>query len=405
MEMPLEFRLPYFRELIRCGHELYSWSLDEQFHPISNNCPNPILGTILSMSRIEQVLKSSDYDASVPLIFTSPLGLLWVIGCIEGETAESRVYHLIGPAFFDSVSHQAIYAAMQKQKLSSAIQEAFVAVMDQIPVVPVTKMFEYALMLHYTLTGERITNSELQIRSAVSNPKKMTQADNSHGTWAMEQALLKPVEEGNLDYMKIRGRLTSIGNVGKMVSDNPLRQVKNQIIVYTALCTRAAIRGGLSPEIAYTLSDRYIQMAETCESVSDLAEVGHTMQEDFIRRVHRVKTEAGISKQVLMCQSYIQLHVTEKITLEDLAKLTNYSVYHISKKFRNESGMTIMEYWNHCRVERAKELLISCQDSIQSISDQLGFGAQSYFGSQFKKYTGMSAGEFRKQYGKENTSF
>lgn len=401
MEMPLGFRLPYFRELIQCAHNLYSWSFNSRFELTFSNCPNaPIFQTILSLGRVTDLINGSDFDRSRPVIFTNSLGLIWVTELLSETDSDEKTYHLIGPAFYDSITRQSVYSSMQGQRLSATLQSSFIAVMEHIPVIPITRMMEYALMLHYTLTGQRITNSELQFHSPKSSPKPEFPHEKRHGTWAAEQALLKLVEDGNLDYKKARSKFNLVGNVGKLAADNPLRQVKNQIIIYTALCTRAAIRGGLTPETAYTLSDQYIQMAEAAVSVAELAEISGNMQEDFIRRVHRAKLESGISRPIQICRDYIQLHLAEKITLESLAEQVNYSVNYLSRKFRRETGKNVMDYITECKVERAKEMLLSGEESIQSISEQLGFSTQSYFGAQFKKITGMSAGEYRSRYGR-----
>lgn len=400
MESTYEQKLRFFRELIHCGHDLYSWIFNEQFEITFSNCPDAsVFQMIFALSRTEEALTAPTYDHNYPVVITSPLGLIWVAE--RGQSPQQEpAYHVIGPAFYDDVTHQMIYDGMQRLKISPALQHELVAIMDKLPVIPVTRMFEYALMLHYTLTGEKITNSELQMLSPTTQTKPPVKPEQKHGTWAAEQALLKLVEDGNLEHRRIRGQFNTTGNVGKMSEGNPLRQIKNQIIVYTALCTRAAVRGGLSPETAYSLSDQYIQMAEACGTIAELAEVNRTMQDDFIRRVHRAKNAGGTSKQIQICQDYIQMHLSEKITVASLAQYVGYSETYISKKFKQETGKTILDYISECRIESAKQMLVSCELSIQEISEQVGFGTQSYFGAQFKKMTGMSAGEYRSKYGK-----
>jgi len=401
MDFTFDQRLRFFRELIHCSHELYFWSFNSQFETTFTNCPDAsVFQMIFSFSHTAEVLTGENDPPDHPIVFTNTMGLIWVADCARND--RETTIHLIGPAFFDDVSHQTLYESMQRLKLSPSLQHAFVAILDKLPVIPMTRMFEYALMLHYTLTEEKISNSELQMRSPTTQMKPSTTPQKSHGTWAAEQALLKLVEDGNLEHRKLRGRFSSTGNVGKMSLDNPLRQVKNQIIVYTALCTRAAIRGGLPPETAYSLSDQYIQMAEACATVSELAEVNRAMQDDFIRRVHRSKNAGGISKQIQICQDYIQMHLSERITVETLAQFVGYSETYLSKKFKQETGKNILDYINECRIESAKQMLVSCELSIQEISEQLGFGTQSYFGTQFKKLVGVSAGEYRKQYGQQS---
>lgn len=399
MDFTFEQRLRFFRELIHCAHALYSWTFNERFEIVFSNCPDAsVFQMIFALSRTKEALTSPDYDHNYPIVITSTLGLIWVAACAPNDQAEP-VFHIIGPALFDDVSHHTIYDGLRRMKISPALQHEFVTILDKLPVIPVTRMFEYALMLHYTLTEEKISSSELQMLSPTAQVKASVTPQKRHGTWAAEQALLKLVEEGNLEHRKLRSQFSSTGNVGKMSQNDPLRQVKNQIIVYTALCTRAAIRGGLPPETAYSLSDQYIQMAESCSNVSELAEVNHTMQDDFIRRVHRAKNANGISKQIQICQNYIQMHLSERITVETLAQFVGYSETYLSKKFKQETGKNILDYINECRIESAKQMLVSCELSIQEISAQLGFGTQSYFGAQFKKATGISPSEYRNRTG------
>lgn len=399
MELTLEQRLRFFRELIHCGREIFSWTFNAQFENTFSNCPDAsVFQMFFSLSRTKEALTGPDYSRDHPIVFTNAMGLIWIADCAQNERQELS-FHLIGPAFFDDVSHQTLYDGMQRLKLSPSLQHAFISVFDKLPVIPMPRIFEYAVMLHFTLTGEKITASDLQMLSPTTPIRQSSTPQKMHGTWAAEQALLKLVEDGNLNHRKLRGQYSTTGNVGKMSEDNPLRQIKNQIIVYTALCTRAAIRGGLPPETAYSLSDQYIQMVESCASISELAEVNRTMQDDFIRRVHRAKNANGISKQIQICQDYIQMHLSERITVEALAQFAGYSETYLSKKFKQETGKNILDYINECRIESAKQMLISCELSIQEISEQLGFGTQSYFGVQFKKATGMSAGEYRNHYG------
>lgn len=96
-----------------------------------------------------------------------------------------------------------------------------------------------------------------------------------------------------MNYKEQAGRMVGIGMTGNLGNGDSIRHIKNITIVYTALCIRAAIRGGVDSEIAYTLSDQYINAIETCASLSEIAEVNAAMQEDFVRRVHQIKKQTA----------------------------------------------------------------------------------------------------------------
>ena len=92
-------------------------------------------------------------------------------------------------------------------------------------------------------------------------------------------------------------------------SDDALRQSKTSIIVFTSLVCRAAIEGGLSPEEAYALGDSYIQSAENAKTLEDLEPLGLMMYDDFVRRVHKCRTNPHLSQQVQKCVDYIEMNL------------------------------------------------------------------------------------------------
>lgn len=384
----------FFHELIRCAHSLWAWIYDSHLQMVYSNYPNAdALGNIFALDPDNMWILDTDYDKSRPAVLTNSLGLMWVVDFVYGERGE--YIHAIGPVFYGDVSPRSIQQSLESLNLSIGVKQAFLKEIENLPVVTSVRMLEYGIMLHYTLTGERITVSDFQYRGKTPSRMRETLTDlNRHGTWAVEQTLLKFIEEGNLNYKQERDKLVLMGSVGKMSDGNPIRQVKNQIIIYTALCTRAAIRGGLSPEMAYTISDQYIISAEACKTLSELIEVNQRMQDDFIHRVHNVKLQTT-SQQVRACCNYIQLHITEKITVAALAAHVGYAENYLCRKFLREMGLHITDYVNKQKVEYAKDLLITGEQSVQEVADQLGFGTQSYFGEQFKKYTGITPGAFR----------
>lgn len=101
-------------------------------------------------------------------------------------------------------------------------------------------------------------------------------------TYITEQALLRMVREGALNYKPILAQAASIsGGVG-VLSGDTLKRAKISSAVFISLCTRAAIEGGISPEVAYFCGDAYIQDAIDCRTLTDVTFVSHQMYGDFI---------------------------------------------------------------------------------------------------------------------------
>ena len=200
------------------------------------------------------------------------------------------------------------------------------------------------------------------------------------------------VREGDLNYQKHLSRLAISGTVGKL-SDNPDRHAKNAVLVCIILLSRAAIEGGLSPEIAMTLTDHYFQSVENCQNMQELQEIARTMQDDFVQRVHRAR-HSHLSGPVLEVCDYINLHIENSPSLGEIAEQLKYSKYYLSHKFEKEMGLSIGSYMMQRRLEKAANLLRSSSLTVKQVGEQLHFCSPSYFSKQFKAVYGVTPSEW-----------
>lgn len=70
-------------------------------------------------------------------------------------------------------------------------------------------------------------------------------------------------------------------------------------------------------------------------------------------------------------------------------------MYSLSKMFNGQIGTGFVDYINGKRIEYAKELLLTTEKNVKEIAVMVGFNNSKYFTGIFKKYTGMTPGEFR----------
>ena len=86
----------------------------------------------------------------------------------------------------------------------------------------------------------------------------------------------------------------------------------------------------------------------------------------------------------------------DSISLQDAAEHVNVSPSHLSKVFSQETGQTFIEYLTQIRIRKAMELLKTTSAKSYEIADQVGYNDAHYFSSLFKRVTGMTTTEFRK---------
>ena len=167
--------------------------------------------------------------------------------------------------------------------------------------------------------------------------------------------------------------------------------------MFIALCSEAAIRGSLSPAASFYMRDHYIAQVEAATSQSQLSAIHHNMYDNYIQSVHEKKMQSAYSSAVRSCCDYISLHICEKIEISDLAFITGYTDYYLSRKFKKETGKNLLSYICEQKIEYAKTLLVTTDTSIQSISERLQFCSRSYFTDMFRRHTGMLPKEYREK--------
>ena len=87
----------------------------------------------------------------------------------------------------------------------------------------------------------------------------------------------------------------------------------------------------------------------------------------------------------------------KKLEISSLAALVGYSDYYLTEKFKKETGQSIHQYIKKARINRAKMLLLSTNQSIQQIADHLAFATPNYFIRCFREEEGVTPAQFRKQ--------
>jgi YesN/AraC family two-component response regulator len=216
-----------------------------------------------------------------------------------------------------------------------------------------------------------------------------------HHTPLYERYLLQYVKEGDKD--KLLNHLSKVpdGQIGTLSKD-PLRNIKNLFICGATLVSRAAIEGGLNSELAFTISDSYIQQAEELTKVDEVASLYYQLICDFTDRVHNIRKK-NYSGIILECCNYIFKHLYENINVSHLSKIVGVNPNYLSSLFKKEVGISLSKYIQRERIEEAKKLLSLTNQSILDICVSLNFSDQSYFTKVFKEFAQMTPKQYRNE--------
>lgn len=91
----------------------------------------------------------------------------------------------------------------------------------------------------------------------------------------------------------------------------------------------------------------------------------------------------------------MQEKISSNLTLNDFAAYSHLSVSHFSTLFRERTGFSPVEYFNHLKIQHACQSLAFTNKPIKEIADKLGFSDQYYFSRIFSRFMGMAPSEYR----------
>lgn len=116
------------------------------------------------------------------------------------------------------------------------------------------------------------------------------------------------------------------------------------------------------------------------------------MYDGVMRHIEDSKKSASV---VEVAKRYIEKNFAEDIGRTEVAEHVMLAPGYLGMLFHRETGQTMREYINQCRIEEAKRLMSTTSHSVTDIALQVGFNNIPYFSTIFKKYTELSPVEYR----------
>ena len=103
-----------------------------------------------------------------------------------------------------------------------------------------------------------------------------------------------------------------------------------------------------------------------------------------------------VAEKLSAVVEYVNMHLSEEITLETLASLVHFHPNYFIRFFKQNLGVSPMQYVSKARIDHAKVLLKTTDEKIADIASLTGFHDLFYFSQRFKEQTGFSPTDFRK---------
>lgn len=422
-EYPIGIRVRILAAQVKASANLTTWVFLNKGEMFFSTCVHEKeFLSFLKLGKCLDFLYESEKGWTRPVILSDPLGMIWLAesGYVQDEGKERNkeraeqaeegqgILTVIGPLFLSRTSIRQIEETLRSSSYSIRMRREMMRTLAEVPVISMSAVNQYAKILHYTLTSRPIQTSDFIYQDEATRRLTIGEERESSVQYHSlervvqdEKLILQAVKDGNLDYRQI---MEQGSNYQPEISSNTgdvLRDGKNSVLIFTALCSRAAMEGGLPVAMAKEIEMRYITEAEKCETITKLKSLKNLMLDEFVHKVRESKENPMISKTTQQCCDYIRMNVLRPLTVEEIAKEMGYTTYYFTKKFYKEMGIKVTDYIKQARIEYAKIALLTTKKSIQEISDSLQFGTRNYFSKVFHEIVGMTPAAYREKTGKE----
>lgn len=361
---------------------------------------------VLDMPSVKDYIFSCA-DTALPTLIRINQNLFYGIVTVDNTDWTDTARYLIGPVHIS----EPLYPKYHMENI--AFDEKWV---QTLSVCSVDQFLSHILLLDNMLHNPGCSREDLvaknfdseRLRNEVEQHYaeqifKNQEFGEHHNPYDQEIRENLSIEQGDVEQLKKSISEAYTGKLGTL-SKNHLRNLKNLGIVVITLVSRAAIRGGLSPEVSFSLSDSYIQKLEDVKDEPSMLYLTRQAEYHYAELVHDLKERqekrhrTDQHPRVEHCKNYIFAHLHEKILISDIADELHINCNYLSDIFRQYEGISIAQYIRKEKINLAKNLLVYSQYSYIEIASYLGFSSQSHLGAQFRQVTGYTLRQFREKY-------
>ena len=353
-----------------------------------------------------QLLKNSEETPDIPIIKTVN-NLEYYLYIQTKNSKGKNLSFVMGPCLLGKLTKIDFYQFIQRYKVPRNLKDSLQSYFMSLPIHSKKDLSRMGQLFYFLLFREQIDTSEIIWLDNLSRKDSLFEKnadfvmsvqraeERLHHDNLAEKKLYHFVKEGLSEEVEnLFSSSPSVNGIGTVTKNNPVRNEKNLAITAVALASRAAMDGGLHPEIAYSLSDMFIQSIEDDSEFHNFLTIVKEIYVEFAKRVKVIKGQS-YSKAVVSVQRYIYNYLYNKIDLEALAEHVHLNPKYLSRLFKEQVGITISDFILREKVNEAKTWLENSELSITDIANQLNFHDQSHFIRVFKRIVGITPKQYQ----------
>lgn len=313
-------------------------------------------------------------------------------------------HYLIGPYIKGMFSNQEMQELLASHKLPASILLSLKIYYNHFPQLSYQMIHGTVLAAMRTFVPNTPEYSYRSLTGFHEELEKETLEVESHRTYAqiveqyeMENFFLRKISDG--DVTGVRLAFDNIASSYFSRTAPAQRSLystdSNGFSILRTLARKAAEFGGCPVVTIDEITNECIHQFESARGSADLDSIQKDMLIRLTQAVADAKENSQYSPVIRDVLSYISINYTQNITLQELSRIHHVSPEHLSRQFKQETGITLIHYISDLRVKKASELLKSSRLSIADISMYVGYADSNYFVKVFKKRYGMTPSAYR----------
>ncbi|MCI7794013.1 AraC family transcriptional regulator [bacterium] len=216
--------------------------------------------------------------------------------------------------------------------------------------------------------------------------------------YEMEGRILDAVSRGDADAAMAACHQMGRFTYGGRFTGSPY-QVKNKMVIMNTLLRKAIERSKVHPYYIDKISARYSLQIENM-AMEDERKLLYDMVREYCAYVRRYSLR-DYSPVVQKVINHINLNLGSQLSLKSLASMCFISPSYLSNLFKQETGTTLIDYINTQRIGRAAQILSYTDKSVAAVAEQVGILDVNYFTKMFKKSTGTTPTQYRREHRKK----
>ena len=331
-----------------------------------------------------------------------------MLGMIFNHTTEEFV--LVGPLATASAKEQDVANYLFEAGLSAETTKKVAAYLNSSKPLTTEGLKNLLVSINTVINDETLSINEITaiFDDATVEKVKFAEVDFNHMADAQNQINTEAIEEYNrkLNFCVANGDLDGLSDLLNNMAESNYREYASPSFAEMKISTfgsvfateAIALKSGIPASDCERIKQYYLQRINNATDREDLRKMSVNALYEFTKSVKDYLSQKTSNPTINRAINYIKSNISTKMLADDIAQALHINPHYLFTKFKQETGMTLTEFINREKVQRACYYLTFTDKSLIDISVFLSFSSQSYFQTVFKKIMGQTPNEYRKNF-------